>query len=336
MGDVQPERGLAGGGRRGARKASPSMVEHGGGGGLLPRAQRPGGGPGRQGAARRGARRSVDLVRHGTQQLRRRVGRCRRVSQEPENTRCCTLNDRVSPSDPLLRPRLPLGLVGLSCHRRAEVALWRPARLARRDDRPDRERLRLRGSAATRPPARRAATAPSASAGCRSRPSRASGSTARGRCAASSSPRAGSPPSASTRSSARCSSRSSRARSTSRTPKDLLEAIAWVPGIDAEAIIAAADDPETETLFEAGPRPGPHGRGQPDRVPGQARQHRRPRPLHGAEHPLHQRAGHDARGRRLPDLRGLRRADRQPRPDAHPPRARRRTSPRSSRPSRTA
>jgi 2-hydroxychromene-2-carboxylate isomerase len=33
-------------------------------------------------------------------------------------------------------------------------------------------------------------------------------------------------------------------------PKDLLEAIAWVPGIDAEAIIAAAGDPETETLFE--------------------------------------------------------------------------------------
>jgi 2-hydroxychromene-2-carboxylate isomerase len=33
-------------------------------------------------------------------------------------------------------------------------------------------------------------------------------------------------------------------------PKDLLEAIAWVPGIDAEAIIAAAGDPETEKLFE--------------------------------------------------------------------------------------
>jgi 2-hydroxychromene-2-carboxylate isomerase len=33
-------------------------------------------------------------------------------------------------------------------------------------------------------------------------------------------------------------------------PKDLLEAISWVPGIDAEAIIEAANDPETEALFE--------------------------------------------------------------------------------------
>ncbi len=31
--------------------------------------------------------------------------------------------------------------------------------------------------------------------------------------------------------------------------KDLLEAISWVPGIDAEAIIAATDDAETEALF---------------------------------------------------------------------------------------
>jgi len=33
-------------------------------------------------------------------------------------------------------------------------------------------------------------------------------------------------------------------------PKALQEAIAWVPGIDAEAIIKAANDPETEALFE--------------------------------------------------------------------------------------
>ena len=33
--------------------------------------------------------------------------------------------------------------------------------------------------------------------------------------------------------------------------KDLREAIAWVPGIDADAVIAAASDPETEKLFEA-------------------------------------------------------------------------------------
>jgi 2-hydroxychromene-2-carboxylate isomerase len=34
-------------------------------------------------------------------------------------------------------------------------------------------------------------------------------------------------------------------------PKQLLEAISWVPGIDAEAIIEAANDRETEALFEA-------------------------------------------------------------------------------------
>jgi 2-hydroxychromene-2-carboxylate isomerase len=33
-------------------------------------------------------------------------------------------------------------------------------------------------------------------------------------------------------------------------PKDLLEAIAWVPGIDAEAILKASTEPETEKLFE--------------------------------------------------------------------------------------
>jgi 2-hydroxychromene-2-carboxylate isomerase len=33
-------------------------------------------------------------------------------------------------------------------------------------------------------------------------------------------------------------------------PKALYEAIAWVPGIDADAIIAAANDADTETLFE--------------------------------------------------------------------------------------
>ena len=79
MGDVQPERGLAGGGRRGAQESVAVMVEDSCSGGLLPGTQRPGGGPGGQGAAHRGARRSVDLVRHGRQQLRRRVGRCRRA-----------------------------------------------------------------------------------------------------------------------------------------------------------------------------------------------------------------------------------------------------------------
>ena len=65
--------------------------------------------------------------------------RQRRV-RRAEKSHCCTLNDRVSPSHPLLRPRLPVGLVGLPRHRRSPVALWRPARLAQRHDRPDRER----------------------------------------------------------------------------------------------------------------------------------------------------------------------------------------------------
>ena len=71
---------------------------------------------------------------------------------------------------------------------------------------------------------------------------------------------------------------------------DLREAIAWVPGIDADAIIAAANDPETEALFEQDRDEARTAAGTPDRVPGQARQHRRPRPLHGAEHPLHERS----------------------------------------------
>ena len=33
-------------------------------------------------------------------------------------------------------------------------------------------------------------------------------------------------------------------------PADLRKAIAWVPGIDADALIATANDPETEALFE--------------------------------------------------------------------------------------
>jgi hypothetical protein len=33
-------------------------------------------------------------------------------------------------------------------------------------------------------------------------------------------------------------------------PADLAKAIAWVPGIDAEAVVAASQDPETEAVFE--------------------------------------------------------------------------------------
>ena len=70
VGHVQAERGLAGRGRRGRQEGVAGVIEDLGRRGLLPRAQRTGGGPGRQGAARRGAGRSVDLVRHGTGQIR--------------------------------------------------------------------------------------------------------------------------------------------------------------------------------------------------------------------------------------------------------------------------
>ena len=103
---------------------------------------------------------------------------------------------------------------------------------------------------------------------------------------------------------------------------ELRDAIAWVPGIDADAIIAAAARSRDRTPLRAGPRRGPHRRGRTDRVPGQVGQHRRPRALHGAEPAVLQRRPH-ARGRRLPDLRGLRRLRREPRYEPQPPRARR-------------
>ena len=98
MGDVQPERGLAGGGRRGGEERVAGMVEDGGGGGLLPRAQGSGGGPGRQGAARRGAGRSIDLVRHGRRHARRRVGRTT-TAEDPAASRADTDHVVVRSSD---------------------------------------------------------------------------------------------------------------------------------------------------------------------------------------------------------------------------------------------
>ena len=62
----------------------------------------------------------------------------------------------------LLRPRLPLGLLGLPRPRRAALALRRPAALAPRGDRADRARRAVRASAATRPSAPPAATCGSA------------------------------------------------------------------------------------------------------------------------------------------------------------------------------
>ena len=74
VGHVQAERGLAGGGRRGGEERLAGVVEDGGRGGLLPRAQRARRGPGRQGATRRGAGGS-DLVRHRARQASQRAGR---------------------------------------------------------------------------------------------------------------------------------------------------------------------------------------------------------------------------------------------------------------------
>ena len=107
-------------------------------------------------------------------------------------------------------------------------------------------------------------------------------------------------------------------------------AIAWLPGIDADAIIAAATDPETEALFAADRDEARTRRGQPDRVPGQVA------PTPTAASATRRRAcgsptrtAH-ARGRRLPAVRGLRRADRQPRPVARAAARPPRTPPRSS------
>ena len=59
-------------------------------------------------------------------------------------------------------------------------------------------------------------------------------------------------------------------------------------------------------------RPAPP-RARPTEFQGKSRQHRRPRALHGAEHPLHGEHGRRSRPA-ASSRRGLRRADRQPRP----------------------
>ena len=101
----------------------------------------------------------------------------------------------------------------------------------------------------------------------------------------------------------------------------LREAIAWVPGIDADAIIAAAQDPETERLFEADKDEARTAAGSPTEfqnkhanTDGRVRYTAPSLKLdNGTTHP---------RGGRLPVVRGLRRADRQPGHEPHPPRPR--------------
>ena len=53
-------------------------------------------------------------------------------------------------------------------------------------------------------------------------------------------------------------------------PRDQREAIAWVPGIDPDAIVAAATDPETEALFEADREEARSAAGSPTEFQGKA------------------------------------------------------------------
>ena len=98
------------------------------------------------------------------------------------------------------------------------------------------------------------------------------------------------------------------------------EAIADVPGIDPDAIVAILDRENVVEAYERDRAEARTAAGSADRVPGQVGRNRRPRPLHG---PIdHLRAGrHAARGRWIPTGRGLRRRDRKPRPHAPPPTA---------------
>ena len=88
----------------------------------------------------------------------------------------------------------------------------------------------------------------------------------------------------------------------------------------ADAILAAIDDPATEEAYQADRAAVRTASGQPDRVPGQGREHGRRRPLHRAVAAVRAPRRAPARGGRLPAGRGLRRRDREPRPDAGPPR----------------
>ena len=113
------------------------------------------------------------------------------------------------------------------------------------------------------------------------------------------------------------------------TDEGIRAALARVPQARPRAVLAAIEDPATEAAYQADRALVAHRGRQPDRVPGQGREHRRRRPLHGAVAALRAPRRAQARGRRLPAGRGLRRRDRQPRPDAGAPRRRPRTSPRS-------
>ena len=141
-----------------------------------------------------------------------------------------------------------------------------------------------------------------------------------------SSPRACSTRRASARCCGRCSSPGSTRRSCSTSPRICASSLEGVDGLDVDAVIAAIDAPADRRPVRGRQGRDAQSRGRPDRLPGQGPPDRRPCALLGAVAGLRARGRPHAGGRRLSDDRGLRRADRQPRPDARA-RARRRRTP---------
>ena len=180
---------------------------------------------------------------------------------------------------------------------------------------------------ATRPTRDVGQRAPSAATGCRSRlqprarvaaTSRACRAIvatrlldpgARARRAAGAAARAGSPPrccSTRTRTSRRRSARRRARRPARSSPR--------------------STTPPTLAAYEARQAADAQRRGRADRLPGQGAPDRRAGALLGAVAGLRERGRRAPGGRRLPADRGLRRADRQPRPDARAPSRRRRAA----------
>ncbi len=215
-----------------------------------------------------------------------------------------------------------MGVLGRAAPRGPALALRRPARLAPRADRPRRATRRLR-RARLLARERRARLPPHASArsGCRSTRSRASATSARAAPAARSSPPGCSTPRPSCPSSARSSSRASRPRRCS-TPTRASAPRSPAPRRSTPTpSLAAIDDPATEAAYQEDRALVRTAAGSPTEFQGKAAEHRRRGPLHGALAALRAPRRPHARGRRVPARRGLRRRDRQPRPEPRAPRA---------------
>ena len=321
----------ASGGRRAARtwscrrRASRSqegvafMVEDRGGGGLLPGAQRPGGGPGGQGATRRGPRRSVDLVRQGTEQLRRRVGRSaasatRRFRSHTVVVRSMIVSLHVThfsdPGCPWAWSASPA--IAALKWRYGDQLDWRDVMIGLTENGSVYE---ARGYTRRRPGARLSAR--SASAACRSRPSRASsvhGTWPMCRVVVATRRLAPEREYAVFRA-------LQFAQFTStldlEDPKDLLEAIAWVPGHRRRrdhrrrrAIPRPRRCSSRTATWPARPRAARPSSRTSTPTPTAASATRRRASRSRTQQGVTLEAGG------FQTLRGLRRADRQPRPDA--------------------